>query len=130
MRPILILAVALLAWALSTPARAPEPLVARMLPALPVAATAQLDGATVVAWRPPSGQVLACAYRERPLPMELLGCVRGGASALVYGPGGDINLQVEAGDTVEMRTHNARGEELSRGRGVIRWRVWLPAARR
>lgn len=126
MRPLAGLLATLLAIGLSVSARAPAPLVARMLPALPVQATAQPDGATVVAWQPPPGQALACAYRVEPRPMELLGCARGGASGLAVGPGGDVGLRVGAGDVVELRSYGADGRALAAGRTRVAWRVWLP----
>jgi len=86
-------------------------------------------GAFVATWQPPAGQVLACAFRAAPLPMEPLEpCLRGPGGWLELAKARDINLQVVPGDVVEVRAWGPGGALLGVGRARVddAWRLWLP----
>lgn len=133
MRPLLIPAIALLAWALTVPARAPEPLVGRAAPQMQGVAVVRTRDALAASWRAVAGQALVCAFRTRPLPQQPLEpCLRGPGGSLALAVPRDANLQVWPGDTVELRAYDRRGALLAVGRATVGdgWRVWLPAVRR
>jgi hypothetical protein len=133
MRPMLIPAVALLAWALSTPARAPEPLVAQTAPALGGVQVVRTRDALAASWRAVDGQALVCAFRVAPLPQQPLEpCLRGPGGFVALAVPRDTNLQVWPGDTVELRAYDRRGALLAVGRATVGdgWRTWLPVAGR
>lgn len=130
MRPLLIPAVALLAVALTAPARAPEPLIARTVPRLEGIQVVRTRDALGASWRPVAGQALVCGVRVRPLPQQPLEpCLRGTArSSDPPGPR-DINLQVWPGDVVEFRVYRDDGALIAVGQRTVdsSWRAYLPS---
>lgn len=128
-RPLLIPAVALLAWALAAPAQAPAPLVARVAPILGGVQVVRTRDTLGAVWSPVRGQALVCAVRVNPKPQEPLEpCLEGGSGSLAFDIPIDINLQVWPGDLVELQVYDERRALLAIGRAEVsdRWRTFAP----
>lgn len=91
---------------------------------------AQLRASYAVTWAPPRGQAWACLYRETGND-ELITCIVGddGVSEFPKTPR-DVGLLLAAGDEVELRAYDERGQWIGVGRTRITqgWRVWMPVA--
>lgn len=116
-----LLAAVLLALALAVPSAA------QSRTRFNVTATAQPDGAVVVAWSIVTGATVYCVYRyeDTQIPLD---CVPPDAVGLTLPPGDDAWSRVALGDALEVRAYGPRGALYKSVRSVVLWRVWLPVA--